>query len=154
MALSATAASVPAGSFQPFCRELPDWPVPSSIGELSPQYATRPDPNPLVTTAAPVVPEAEEPDRNTSPRTAELSAGLSVAVVPDRMIVPVTWPNGPAMIGSPAALAPMTFGLSVEMVETSIENPNGSVESTELFVIRSLSIFTESAPSLLRSLPL
>src|SRR5262245_9174996 len=61
VALSASGASVAVVSFQPSKRVLPDWPVPSSIGELSPQIATRPLPKVLVTKAAPVVPEGLEP---------------------------------------------------------------------------------------------
>ena len=68
-----------------------------------------------------------------------------MAVVPLRMIVPVTAPNGPL---STASEEPSTSGFSEEMFSESIENPNGSPVP-----IRSLSTCTESAPSLLRSLP-
>jgi hypothetical protein len=70
------------------------------------------------------------------------------------MIVPVTVPNGPLMIGSPPANVPMRLGFSLLMSRTSMLSPNGSDESMVFVVIRSLSTLTESAPSLLRSLPL
>ena len=47
VAFRARAALVAPESFQPSYSVLPDWPVPSSIGELSPQKARRPLPKVL-----------------------------------------------------------------------------------------------------------
>ena len=56
VALRASGALVPVESSQPSSRLFPDWPVPSSKGELSPMMATRPEPKVLVTKKAPVLP--------------------------------------------------------------------------------------------------
>src|SRR5690348_4775452 len=151
VALSASAASVPAGSSQPSKRVLPDWPVPSSTVELSPQTATLPTPKVLVVKKAPVVPDWLADGRHTRPLTLALSAGCRVWVLPLRMILPVTVPNGPCSTG--LALSPAATGFSLAMFTASTLNPNGSVSSTPLFVNRSFAIRTESQPSLSRSLP-
>src|SRR5882757_9286487 len=75
------------GSVQPLYRVLPDCPVPSSMVELSPQIATRPLPNVLLTTNAPVVPDWFAVLSQTSPFAFALSAGCRVKVVPLRRML-------------------------------------------------------------------
>jgi hypothetical protein len=151
VALSASAASVPAGSSQPSNSVLPDCPVPSSIGELSPQMATRPEPNVEVLKNAPVVPDWLALGRQTSPRTFGLSDGCRVCVLPSRMMLPVTVPKEPLTTGLLASWMATAFSLLMS-TESSLK-PNGSVLSTPLLLNRSLAMRTESQPSLLRSLP-
>ncbi|GHG35568.1 hypothetical protein GCM10018980_06150 [Streptomyces capoamus] len=74
--------------------------------------------------------------------TPALSAGLRVAVVPLAIRLLVTVPKEPCSTGF--VLSPMADGWSEPMLSESMEKPNGSVESTLLFVIRSLRISTAS----------
>ena len=126
--------------------------MPSSIVELSPQVATRPLPKVLVVKNDPVSPPGVAELWYTSPCTAELSLGFRVCVVPSLMLLDETVPKVPLSTG--LLLSEMATGVSSLMSLTSTENPNGSLESTLLLVIRSLATPTESMPSLLRSLPL
>ncbi len=71
-------------------------------------------------------------------------------MVPLRRIEPVTVPKEPFRTGSVASLT--ARGLSVVMLSRSTEKPKGSLLFTPLLVSRSLMIFGESQPSLLRSL--
>ncbi len=119
---------------------LPDWPVPSSTGEVSPQNATRPLPKVLVAKKAPVVPEW--PVRYSRPLTEGLSARRSVAVVPLAIRLLLTLPKGPCSTGS--ALSLTAAGKSEPTLRVSTVMPNGLVASTELLLIRSLKTSTAS----------
>ena len=72
-------------------------------------------------------------------------------MLPLRMMLPVTVPNGPLTTG--LVVSWIATGFSLAMFTASTLNPNGSVLSTPLLDIRSLAMRTESQPSLLRSLP-
>src|SRR5262249_16308292 len=146
VAFSASAASVPAGSSQPSYSVLPDCPVPSSIGELSPQIATRPEPKVEVLKNAPVVPDWLAEGRQTRPRRVGLSDGCRVCVLPSRMMLPVTVPEPPDSTGLLASWTATAFSLA--MSTASSPKPNGSVLSTPLLLNRSLAMRTESQPSL------
>src|SRR5437870_3855739 len=75
VAFRPSAALFAFGSAQPTYSVLPDWPVPSSMAELSSQNATRPLPNVLVTNVALVVPPGVAVLRYTSPCAFALSDG-------------------------------------------------------------------------------
>src|SRR5882757_1476115 len=132
------------GSVQPLYRVLPDSPVPSSMVELSPQIATRPLPNVLVTKNALLLPGVEVL-RYTRPLTLGLSAGLRVKVVPLAIRLCLTLPKEPFSTALDESV--IATGWSELMFFRSTEKPNGSVLSTPLLVMMSLMIFGESQPS-------
>ena len=77
-----------------------------------------------VTTAAPVVPDADAPVRNTSPFTAGVVGrvqGRGRAVADDRAL-----DGAERAVAAPHRTSRARAGLSDEMSATSIENPNGS----------------------------